>query len=83
MGEEIRKLLALLPRVENWGETNGWPEDFSDFPQYKEIQFLGEKINKKVGHDGMRAVCHLIHGQSPKQASLLNHLWEGIGGWRP
>lgn len=55
-------------------------------PVYEDIRELGEKIHELGGDQAMRQIASVVVAQTeskaPFSASLLNKLWDGIGGWR-
>lgn len=87
---DVRQLSEELLRVINeavmWAaaeeEKNGdWPE-YENYPQYEKIREIGNDLYKQNGFQGMLAGHDHVKNANSYAGSLIERMWDGIGGWQ-
>jgi hypothetical protein len=78
------ELARLVLKVYPWYMAQRHP--LEDCPEYERVRRLGEEIHQMGGNAALQKTASLAVAQTelhaPFSASLLNKLWDGIGGWR-
>jgi hypothetical protein len=89
-GDELpagaEEVLRLVIEACSWGSRNGNPWPLAQYPQYARIRELGNAINGAGGIEAMQRAAAFVDARTRRVAgsmTLLNNMWDGIGGWLP
>jgi hypothetical protein len=84
MPSGAEEVLQLVVEACRWGDANGNPWPLSRYPQYTRVHQFGEQINRAGGRTAMQRVAAFVDARTRKVSgsnTILNNMWDGIGGW--
>ena len=77
--ETIVDQLVTLLRVAYANDYDKNPDEYHTTRD--QIRVIGEKLHDKGGVAFMRAVYTRVYQKGLFPGRLLDHLWDGVGGW--
>jgi hypothetical protein len=81
-----KEMLSLMTEADAWFGTlhqRGRTPSPKDYSEYNRVRELGEEIHRMGGNEALQDVAGLVDARGLFYApSLLNKMWDGIGGWR-
>ena len=82
----MKELVRLCQEGYNWGQKNGFPV-MEEYPQYKAVRRIGERIHEISGLSGMQQACQILHDRVTVREGggqyLAEQSWRDIGDWQP
>lgn len=77
---ETDTLMQLIAKAYDLGKRSGF-RLFEEYPQYKQIRSIGKRIHRRGGIEAMQRSYYYIRAQDLRFGGMLDHFWDGIGGW--
>lgn len=80
------KLWQIINEAIMWAaaeeEKTGEWSDLDAYPQYQSIREIGQKLHRLEGFKGMLKGHDHIKANNSYAGSLIERIWNGIGGWK-
>lgn len=78
------ELVSLVREAEFWwrGQSDR-SVSLTTYPQYARIRELGESIHQVGGIAAMQRASLHVRSAWPSFGHTMDHIWKGIGSWRP
>ncbi len=85
--EELKnELLRIVNEAIMWAaaeeEKAGEEPEWEAYPQYAHIREIGTKLHALEGFKGMLQGHDYVKNTNSYAGSLIERMWDGIGGWQ-